>query len=389
MNYKLLVVIFIILIIITGCIILGVYYQNNENKQDLNCIHNDFIQLFQKQLSKSPKLSLEETNEELHNQLNELKQKIDKVEETIEETVDELEEKLEHIHNSKIESFNNKKSNKKNINPIQRVRNNLKNKTIPIYYINLERSPERKEFMEKQFKMYHIHNVICVEAVDGNLLENFNEGVLHLNSTNPTFYKNDYDEGSFSMPELGCTLSHLKAIKMAYSDNCEYAYICEDDTAFTLVPFWVKTIDTIMKEAPSNWTVLQLYFAANACYLDNDVYVDVNDYGTCHSTAIYLINRKGMKNILDKVYHKNVFSLYVPIQKQNEDILLDKQNKISLAADHYIYHIADHTYAYNSEPLFYQYNALSELKSTIQRSDNYHIRQALKSLKSIHRSIKQ
>ena len=39
--------------------------------------------------------------------------------------------------------------------------------SIPIYYINLERSKDRKEYMIEQFKDYKITNYRRIEGVDG------------------------------------------------------------------------------------------------------------------------------------------------------------------------------------------------------------------------------
>ncbi len=39
---------------------------------------------------------------------------------------------------------------------------------FPIYYINLERNPNRKIFMEEQFKKFNITNYKRFNAVDGD-----------------------------------------------------------------------------------------------------------------------------------------------------------------------------------------------------------------------------
>ena len=41
----------------------------------------------------------------------------------------------------------------------------------PIYYINLERSPGRKYFMEKQFKKFHITNFKRIIGIDGTQIK--------------------------------------------------------------------------------------------------------------------------------------------------------------------------------------------------------------------------
>ena len=39
----------------------------------------------------------------------------------------------------------------------------------PIYYINLDDQPERREFMENQFKYWEIENYTRVSAYDGTV----------------------------------------------------------------------------------------------------------------------------------------------------------------------------------------------------------------------------
>ena len=117
---------------------------------------------------------------------------------------------------------------------------------IPIYWINLNRSIDRKRKMEQQLKEYDINNHVRVEGIDGKELdfEKYRDKCM-----NRTEY------------ELGCTLSHLKAIKSAYNNGDEYALIFEDDCSFEFVKYQKYSIDElieIMNKEHSNWNILQL-----------------------------------------------------------------------------------------------------------------------------------
>jgi len=46
---------------------------------------------------------------------------------------------------------------------------------IPVLYINLENSVERKNFMENQLKNYGVKKYKRVEAIKGNLINNINQ----------------------------------------------------------------------------------------------------------------------------------------------------------------------------------------------------------------------
>ena len=76
----------------------------------------------------------------------------------------------------------------------------------PIYYINLDDQPERREFMENQFKYWEIENYTRVSAYDGR--EDDLSDII----------KGRYPE-MMSSGEIGCTTSHLKAIKQFYDSE--------------------------------------------------------------------------------------------------------------------------------------------------------------------------
>ena len=70
----------------------------------------------------------------------------------------------------------------------------------PIYYINLDGQPERKVYMEAQFKYWEIENYTRISAYDGR--EDDLSDII----------KGKYPD-KMSSGEVGCTTSHLKAMK--------------------------------------------------------------------------------------------------------------------------------------------------------------------------------
>ena len=80
------------------------------------------------------------------------------------------------------------------------------------YYINLDFSIKRKEFMEKNYE-----NIIRIEAYNGKNLKKYNDIILP-------------KECEQTNNELACSLSHIKAIITAYNNNDNEALIFEDDT---------------------------------------------------------------------------------------------------------------------------------------------------------------
>jgi len=152
----------------------------------------------------------------------------------------------------------------------------------PIYYINLDDQPERKQYMEEQFKYWEIDNYTRISAYDGR--EDDLSDII----------KGRYPENMTS-GEIGCTTSHLKAIKhwMETSDS-PYAIIMEDDVDLQLARFWNFTWQDFVSKVPYDWDVIQL-----AIICTGDLHVKlhkrfVNDF----STAAYMITRHHAEKLM-------------------------------------------------------------------------------------------
>ena len=133
-----------------------------------------------------------------------------------------------------------------------------------IYWINLQKSSERRQFMLEQFKTLNITN--------------------HVRIT-PT---ND-------IPHISCMKSHFQAILTAYLDNCETAMIVEDDIILKHLQINIKL--------PEEWECLQLH-AINPFLYEKLIETDHPNIllkGYFMSCAAYIINRKGMKKFLEKM----------------------------------------------------------------------------------------
>lgn len=165
-----------------------------------------------------------------------------------------------------------------------------KNKSIyklkniaPIYYLNLDGQPERKEYMEEQFKYWEIDNYERISAYDGR------------DDDLSDIIKGRYPENMTS-GEIGCTTSHLKAIRhwMETSDS-SYAIIMEDDVDLQLARFWNFTWSDFAAKVPYDWDVVQL-----AIICTGDLHVKlhkrfVNDF----STACYMITRHHAQKLIN------------------------------------------------------------------------------------------
>jgi hypothetical protein len=145
----------------------------------------------------------------------------------------------------------------------------------PLYYLNLDGQPERRQYMEDQFKYWEIKDYTRISAYDGR--EDDLSDII----------SGRYPD-TMSGGEIGCTTSHLNAIKH-YLDNSDspYAIIMEDDCNLELAKFWNFTWTDFMAHAPYDYDVIQI-----AIICTGDIHVRlhkrfVNDF----STACYVISR--------------------------------------------------------------------------------------------------
>lgn len=234
---------------------------------------------------------------------------------------------------------------------------------IKIYYINLDRSPERNEHMKKQLQKYSL-KAQRISGVDGSKLELDRGTVIYDDKV--ISYVNNYN---CSKGELGCLLSHLKAIYTAYKNNEQVVLIIEDDISFSLLPYWPITLKKVMGDAPVGWNIISL-FNFNCTELREDYVLYTND-NPCYSTLAYIINRNGMYNCLVSILANSTISF------NKYDIGVPKD----LASDVTIYHMAKNSYFYNKHFLVYAYNGDSVLDSTIHTDHTpLHITQSLKGL---------
>ena len=169
---------------------------------------------------------------------------------------------------------------------------------IPVYYINMDKSVNRRKFMEKQFKLLNINSPVRIPGVPGNSLDNILFGVYEDIS-----YSIEYTD--LSPAEVGCTLSHLKAIKTAYDNNENNALILEDDVCFSLVPFWYEKLSDVISKAPTDWEIIQL-FSIHPPKNIKSTFILHDIHKPCYGTTAYLINRKGMNRILNIIKGPNI-----------------------------------------------------------------------------------
>ncbi len=137
---------------------------------------------------------------------------------------------------------------------------------IPFYWINLDKDIARRQATEKllgEYKNIRIPGLLCSDR------------------------------------ELGCTLSHLKAIKCFLQSTDEYGVICEDDISLEYQKYWRTDVDGVVKNAPKDWEILQISLTVHGETI-NKFYTapEYLPHSAGHySTVAYIINRNGANKI--------------------------------------------------------------------------------------------
>ena len=153
----------------------------------------------------------------------------------------------------------------------------------PVYYLNLDEEPERMMYMEAQLKYWGIQNYKRISAYDGR-------GDRDLGD----ILKGTYPDG-MSAGEVGCTTSHLKAMKEFLKTGSPCAIMMEDDCDIGTAAHWPFTWKDFFCKIPYDYDVIQLAVINPAAIHLQMHKRFVNDF----STACYLITRRHAQKLID------------------------------------------------------------------------------------------
>jgi hypothetical protein len=153
----------------------------------------------------------------------------------------------------------------------------------PIYYINLDDQENRRRCMEEQFDYWEIKNYTRISAYDGRT------------SDLSEILKGTYPE-KMTSGEIGCTCSHLKAIKEWYENSdTPYALFMEDDVDINMARFWNFTFSEFLARIPYAWDCVQL-----AIISTGDITVPIHTrFVNSFSTACYMITRRYAEKLIE------------------------------------------------------------------------------------------
>ncbi len=186
----------------------------------------------------------------------------------------------------------------------------FKLKGLPhIYWINLDSDVTRKEWMEDQFDYWEIENHTRISGYDGR-------------EDDPSSHLKGRIPDNVSPGELGCCMSHLKAIKEFYENSDDdYCIIAEDDVSLDLVRYWPFTWTEFFSLLPYDWDCIQM---TTICTGDIHVKLHlkfINDF----SAAFYLISRHHAAKVLRCYMRGDKWKLDVGVKPRavSEDTVLE------------------------------------------------------------------
>ena len=152
----------------------------------------------------------------------------------------------------------------------------------PLYYINLDANSERDEYIKNHLDYWEVEDYTRISGNDGR-----DKDLSHI--LTGKFPEN------MSSSEVGCTTSHLKAIKywMETSDS-PCAIIAEDDLNLSNVSHWNFSWKDLYSLIPYDYDVLQLAIITRGKLITKLHKRFVDDF----SCAAYMITRHHAEKLL-------------------------------------------------------------------------------------------
>lgn len=208
-----------------------------------------------------------------------------------------------------------------------------------IYWINLDRSTDRKDRMNTLFKDPEFNNIPIqrFSAIDGKK-DNIDSMIT-------------VKEKKITKPEYGCLLSHLEIINEFSQTDYNVALILEDDITLDFKKYWTRNIKEVIDNAPIDWEIIMLCYHSDN--LPSNLYTRNNN--NFWSTAAYIINNKSAKKIINEIYNNNTYHL---------------EDNIKHAADDYLF-IKLKTYVYKYPYFIYGYSEKTTIPTSNVRYHNY------------------
>lgn len=226
-----------------------------------------------------------------------------------------------------------------------------------MYYINLDRCTQRREYMEQHVICDPMFQEVCIERISA--CDGVKDDIDEFLEFRPPYQKTD----EVTDLEYACTISHFRAIEaLSMTDPAKvpFALIVEDDLSLEFVPYWTQTLQECLAGCPSDWEIVQLSYIPIESAIHPSIAYDVWDVSKqiCGATA-YLITHAAATKIMSGIklesgrygFSSNISGVAIPQQLcAKRTMQLPQRAILSYKADWLIYSLL-RTYTVNP-PLF-------------------------------------
>ena len=181
---------------------------------------------------------------------------------------------------------------------LTRVRESLKPLPLftSIYYINLDKRPEKREKLESDLIPLKklTGNIIRFRAIDGETLSGIDsqivqgQGAEDLKSPDKTFGL------SLTKGAIGCALSHKTIWEEVVKTKKDLVLILEDDAV--ILPTFVPYIAKIISELPEEWDIL--YLGSGQYEIETRISSRLAQPSRIYGLFGYAVNWRGAKRLL-------------------------------------------------------------------------------------------
>lgn len=165
---------------------------------------------------------------------------------------------------------------------------------FPVYLINLQRAEFRRRFALDQLAAEGIEPRM-IWAVDGQCLDlpaEIQAGVYDPTQAEQAFSR------QLSLPEIGCSMSHLNAYKQIVEQGDQAALILEDDALF--LPDFAQRLMAAYAELPPDWGILHLNCPCQRFDRVGKYIVKYDGIGSLPVAAsAYMVSRRGAERLIE------------------------------------------------------------------------------------------
>jgi len=161
--------------------------------------------------------------------------------------------------------------------------------TNHIIVLNLERSSDRKELLEKQFKKYEISDYTFYPGFDG-------KDILNMGLSNIPIIKGVGRGRNLQKSEIAVILSHIGALKHAKIMGYDNVVILEDDVE--ICEDWEHRLNTLLTDLPEGWEYV--YLSGHSDYVKIPMYEKptIAKAPKMIGAFAYLVNKKGIDKLI-------------------------------------------------------------------------------------------